>query len=107
MNGTRFALLDPTDLMPSIDLPTPTFHQRRSNGCPHMSLQPHEGSAEQGTCPSNLQLHPVDDPENLNLDRRILRHFSHRCRNSLSGIKLGLYLMKKEADGPCRPAGTS
>jgi hypothetical protein len=26
----------------------------------------------------------------------MLRHFSHRCRNTLSGIKLGVYLMKKE-----------
>jgi hypothetical protein len=26
----------------------------------------------------------------------MLRRFSHRCRNSLSGIKLGLYLLRKE-----------
>ena len=30
----------------------------------------------------------------------MLRHFSHRCRNSLSGIKLGLYLLKRELEDP-------
>ena len=33
----------------------------------------------------------------------MLRRFSHRCRNSLSAIKLGLYLLKKEGgetEGP-------
>jgi len=30
----------------------------------------------------------------------MLGRFSHRCRNSLSGIKMGLYLFKREAEGP-------
>jgi hypothetical protein len=29
----------------------------------------------------------------------MLRHFSHRCRNTLSGIKLGLYALRKELEG--------
>jgi hypothetical protein len=32
--------------------------------------------------------------------RRILSGFNHRCRNSLNGIKLGLYLFKRQMDGP-------
>ena len=33
----------------------------------------------------------------------MLRHFSHRCRNSLSGIKLGLYLLNKEMQAVACP----
>jgi len=29
--------------------------------------------------------------------------FNHRCRNSLNGIKMGLYLFKREAEGPMDP----
>jgi hypothetical protein len=29
----------------------------------------------------------------------MLRQFSHRCRNTLSGIKLGVYLLKRELEG--------
>ena len=34
----------------------------------------------------------------------MLRSFNHRCRNSLNGIKMSLYLFKREASGPlsCR-----
>jgi hypothetical protein len=32
--------------------------------------------------------------------RQILRRFSHRCRNSLSGLKMGLYLSQQEVEGP-------
>ena len=100
MNGTPFAFLDPSDLMPFDDVPLTEFSPEPNHGCPHMSPQPHEGSAEQGPCPSSLRPHPLDDLENLDPGHEMLRHFSHRCRNSLSGIKLGLYLLKKEAEGP-------
>ncbi len=65
-----------------------------------MSLQPHEGSAEHALCPSSPRPRPLDGTANLDSGHQMLRHFSHRCRNSLSGIKLGLYLLKKEAEGP-------
>ncbi len=38
------------------------------------------------------------DFENLDPTARMLRNFSHRCRNSLSAIKLGLYLLKKQGE---------
>lgn len=37
---------------------------------------------------------------NLELGVQMLRYFSHRCRNSLSAIKLGLYLLGREVEGP-------
>ena len=40
-----------------------------------------------------------DAPANHDLARRMLRQFSHRCRNTLSGIKLGLYVLRKELEG--------
>jgi len=33
----------------------------------------------------------------------MLARFNHRCRNSLNGIKMGLYLFKREAEGPMPP----
>jgi hypothetical protein len=64
-----------------------------------MSPQPREESTEDGPSLATCAAHPTGEPANLDLGPRILRHFSHRCRNTLSGIKLGLYVLKKELEG--------
>jgi hypothetical protein len=64
-----------------------------------MSLQPGDQAVEQGRCSEDCSLDSAANPATLDLGPRMLRHFSHRCRNSLSGIKLGLYLLKKEPEG--------
>ena len=43
---------------------------------------------------------PEDTPEEPCRLRQMLGSFNHRCRNSLNGIKMGLYLFKREAVGP-------
>jgi signal transduction histidine kinase len=62
-----------------------------------MSPRPHEGTAEEGLSSSLFQL--VHEPEQLECLRSILSAFCHRCRNSLNGIKLSLYLFRREARG--------
>ncbi len=62
-----------------------------------MSPRPHEGTAEEGLSSSLLQV--VYEPERLDCLRSILSAFCHRCRNSLNGIKLSLYLFRREARG--------
>jgi hypothetical protein len=42
----------------------------------------------------------VPEPNGLDDVRQLLRRFSHRCRNSLSGLKMGLYLSQQEVEGP-------
>jgi hypothetical protein len=42
----------------------------------------------------------IDDAEDVDWLREILSGFSHRCRDSLNGMKLGLYLCKRESPGP-------
>jgi hypothetical protein len=66
-----------------------------------MCPQPHDGSAEEGLSCSILRL--IDDPERLECLRHLLRGFNHRCRNSLNGIKMSLYLSKRECKGPTHP----
>jgi hypothetical protein len=39
----------------------------------------------------------AQDGENV---RSMLSSFNHRCRNSLNGIKMGLYLFKRQTTGP-------
>ncbi len=63
-----------------------------------MSPQPDEGPAEQGRLLSTSGLE--DDPDGLEHLRQMLGRFNHRCRNSLNGIKMGLYLFKREGEGP-------
>jgi hypothetical protein len=63
-----------------------------------MSPQPHQGVAEDELSCSILRL--VDDPERIENLRKMLSSFNHECRNSLNGIKMSLYLFKREADGP-------
>jgi signal transduction histidine kinase len=63
-----------------------------------MSPQPHECLAEDELSCSILRL--VDDPERVESLRRMLSSFNHQCRNSLNGIKMSIYLFKREAGGP-------
>ena len=70
-----------------------------------MSPQPQEGLAEDELSCSILRL--VDDPERIETLRQMLRSFNHQCRNSLNGIKMSLYLFKREAGGPMPSAGLS
>jgi hypothetical protein len=66
-----------------------------------MSPQPQEGPAEGGH--SSSVLRSVDDPARIDRLRLLLSGFNHRCRNSLNGIKMSLYLSKREWDGPTPP----
>jgi hypothetical protein len=62
-----------------------------------MSPRPHEGPAEEGLSSSFLGV--VHDPERVDSLRTLLSGFCHRCRNSLNGIKMSLYLFRREARG--------
>jgi hypothetical protein len=59
-----------------------------------MIPQPHEGSAEERLACLPLSLAESSDGEQSGRD--MLRSFNHRCRNSLNGIKMSLYLFKRE-----------
>ena len=63
-----------------------------------MSPQPHAEPAEEGLSCSILP--PLDNRERIGDLREMLRSFNHRCRNSLNGIKMSLYLFKREVGGP-------
>jgi hypothetical protein len=52
---------------------------------------------------SDSLLPVINDAEKCDQLREILRGFSHRCRNSLNGMKLGMYLCKRESPGPPSP----
>jgi hypothetical protein len=69
-----------------------------------MSPQPHEHPVERGAPSSPLR--SEDEPEELDYLRQMLGGFNHRCRNSLNGIKMGLYLFKREANGPTHRSWT-
>lgn len=62
-----------------------------------MSPRPHDGTAEEGLSSSLLQI--VHDPRRVEHLRDVLSSFCHRCRNSLNGIKLSLYLFRRESRG--------
>jgi hypothetical protein len=62
-----------------------------------MSPQPQQGAAEEGLSTSILRL--IDHPERIEHLRQMLSSFNHRCRNSLNGIKMSLYLCKQDANG--------
>ncbi len=63
-----------------------------------MSPRPRNGPAKPVSLPEAVrpEVGP-DEPDDL---RQVLRRFNHRCRNSLSGLKLGLYLSQQEVQGP-------
>jgi hypothetical protein len=67
-----------------------------------MSPQPHEGPAEQ-ECLSGSAPPVVTEIERDDGFKRLLSGFSHRCRNSLNGIKMSLYLFRREARGRVPP----
>ncbi len=75
---------------------------RRFSGCPYMNLQQSADGVAEGERSRGAAVPRRNDPVTPEFGPRILRHFSHRCRNSLSGIKLGLYLLKKEMQDPSR-----
>jgi hypothetical protein len=63
-----------------------------------MSSQSHARPAAEGpSCPT---LPAVENPLRLGDVREMLSSFNHRCRNSLNGIKMSLYLFKREVGGP-------
>lgn len=63
-----------------------------------MSPQPHDGPAEEGLACSTLS--PAENSDCVGNLRDMLSSFNHRCRNSLNGIKMSLYLFKRELGGP-------
>lgn len=66
-------------------------------GLCEMSPRPHDGTAEEGLSSSLLQI--VHDTKKVERLRDVLSGFCHRCRNSLNGIKMSLYLFRREARG--------
>jgi hypothetical protein len=62
-----------------------------------MSTRLLEGAPEEGLSGSILRL--VDNPCHLERLRLMLGSFNHRCRNTLNGIKMSLYLAKRETKG--------
>jgi hypothetical protein len=66
-----------------------------------MSPQPHEGSAGPGSICRPAK--PSGDPDALDPFGQLLRRYNHRCRNSLNGIKMGLYLFERESALPMGP----
>src|SRR5438105_14477240 len=63
-----------------------------------MRPQPHEGPAEEERSASMLPV--VDDLERIDGLRRMLSRYSHRCRNLLNGIKMSLYLFRRDVKEP-------
>jgi hypothetical protein len=61
-----------------------------------MSRRPHEGPAEKTSLSSPTRAVSTDLGQ-LDELRRLLSGFSHRCRNSLNGMKMSLYLFRREA----------
>jgi len=63
-----------------------------------MNQHQHEGTAE-GRLSSAI-LPWVEQPERIGDLRQFLSGFTHRCRNSLQGIKMSLYLCRRGIEGP-------
>jgi hypothetical protein len=63
-----------------------------------LNPQPQDEPAEEELSLSILRL--VDDPQRIESLQQMLSGFNHRCRNSLNGIKMSLYLFKRQLDGP-------
>jgi hypothetical protein len=61
-----------------------------------MKPRSHSAPAQPGSAPPSA----ADATDELENARHILRRFNHRCRNSLSGLKMGLYLSQQEVEGP-------
>jgi hypothetical protein len=67
-------------------------------GITSMSSEPHERVAEEKSALANPG--PGHDSQTIQQARQVLGCFNHRCRNSLNGIKMGLYLFKRQTSGP-------
>ena len=63
-----------------------------------MNRHQHERSTQGGL--STAILPWVERPEHIGDLRQFLSGFTHRCRNSLHGIKMSLYLCRRETAGP-------
>ncbi len=63
-----------------------------------MNLHPHDGPAAEGS--SYSALCAADESQRLERLQQMLSTFSHRCRNSLNGIKMSMYLFKREFGDP-------
>jgi len=63
-----------------------------------MDRHQHEGTAESGLAAAILPW--VEQPERLRELRQFLGGFTHRCRNSLHGLKMSLYLFRRGIEGP-------
>jgi len=63
-----------------------------------MNRHQHEGTADGGL--SSAILPWVEQPERIGDLRQFLSGFTHRCRNSLHGIKMSLYLCRRGIEGP-------
>jgi hypothetical protein len=63
-----------------------------------MSPQAPDGPTDEVLSTTILSL--IDNPERIESLRQMLGSFNHRCRNSLNGIKMSLYLCKRQAAGP-------
>lgn len=63
-----------------------------------MNRQQSEGIAEGGLSATILPW--IEQPERLDELRQFLSDYTHRCRNSLHGIKMGLYLYRRGIEGP-------
>ena len=101
--GIVFANRDPprirTKRIDTRNAPTAgaTARPAKAIGYSDMSPRPHEGPAEEGLSSSFLRF--VHDPEQVECLKTVLSGFCHRCRNSLNGIKMSLYLFRREARG--------
>ena len=63
-----------------------------------MGLRPRNGTAEEALTASLLQL--VGSDRQIQLLRQDLSGFSHRCRNLLNGMRMGLYFVRRKAVRP-------
>ncbi len=70
----------------------------RSHQVLSMQLHVQERSAEDALGGSLLRL--VGSESQIDLLRRELSGFSHRCRNVLNGLKMSLFLVKRESQRP-------
>ena len=64
----------------------------------NMIAQPHDGTAADENDPRSANFAKSAPQGNDDL-RQLLSGFSHRCRNTLNGIKMGLYLFRRETGG--------
>jgi hypothetical protein len=79
-------------------MPVDLHLRRRPQGQPSVtSLSPRRPEAvAETTCRFPLMIPGMTDLQPIHDLRRLLSGFSHRCRNSLNGMKMSLYLFRRE-----------